>query len=137
MDDKPLPPDRRSEPDYPATKEEWGRELDRMAANVRWLKAWGHLRMRPATATVSRDQALELAREVADVLGRDISDVVDLAELTFTGSRAPCVYNVDLSGCWIAYLATRDLHALHASDVVLIEKATGAVRYIGSAYDEG
>jgi len=90
--------------------------------------------MRPAT--ISRDQALELAGEVADLLGRDISDVLDLDELTAKGVRTPCLYNVDPSDCWIAYLA-HGIHGLGPSEIVVIEKATGAVRYIGSAYDEG
>lgn len=127
MEDVPEPPDWS----YPRlSSAEW----DRIAANIRWLRAWGHLRMRPAT--ISRDQALELAGEVADLLGRDISDVLDLDELTAKGVRTPCLDNVDPSDCWIAYLA-HDIHVLGPSDIVLIEKATGAVRYIGSANDEG
>src|SRR5439155_12486186 len=126
MDDVPLPPNRRSEPDYPATKEEWGRELDRMAANVRWLRAWGHLRMKEPQ--VSREQALELARDVADTMDRDVRDVVDLAELNARGSRTPCIYNVDLSNCWIAYLASA-MVGLGPSHIVVIDKRTGAVRY--------
>jgi hypothetical protein len=105
-----------------------------MAANVRWLRAWGHLRMRPPT--VSRDQALELAREVAETMSREVDDVFGSAELTAMGSRTPCIYNVDLSDCWIAYLAPLRV-GLGPSDVVVIDKVTGAVRYIGSAYDEG
>jgi len=110
--------------------------LDRMDKNVQWLKAHGHLRMRPVTVTVSRDQALELADEVADTIDRIVTKVVDLAGLTREGSRTPCVYNVDLSDCWIAYLASRRV-GLGPSDVVVIDKKTGAVRYIGSANDEG
>jgi hypothetical protein len=102
----------------------------RMAANVRWLKAWGHLRMKPRT--FSRDEAFELARDVAG----DVHDVVDLADLTAMGSRTPCIYNVDLSGCWIAYL-TSERVGLGPSDVVVIDKKSGAVRFIGSANDEG
>ncbi len=105
-----------------------------MAANVRWLRVWGHLRMRPPT--VSRDQALELAREVADLLGQGISDVVDLDELTAKGVRTPCLYNVDLSDCWIAYLESQRV-GLGPSEVVVIDRITGALRYIGSANDEG
>ena len=134
MDEIPLPPNRRSEPDSPTTKEEWARQLDRMAANVRWLRVWGHLRMRPPT--VSRDQALELAREVAETMSQDVRDVFGFAELTAMGSRTPCVYNVDLSDCWIAYLVPVRV-GLGPSDIVVIDKITGAVRYIGSANDEG
>ncbi len=110
-------------------------EWDRIAANVRWLRVWGHLRMREPQ--ISSDQALELAREVADTMDREVTDVVDLAGLTREGRRPPCIYTVDLSNCWIAYLATRNPYAIRASDIVVIEKATGAVRYIGSANDEG
>src|SRR6266852_5805667 len=102
MDDVPAESSGNSEEERRRTKEEWGRELDRMAANVRWLKAWGHLRMRPVTVTVSWDQALELAREVADTMDREVTDLADLAGLTREGSRTPCAYNVDLSDCWIA-----------------------------------
>ena len=136
MDDVSAESSGNSELEWPRTKQEIDDFLRRASANVRWLRAWGHLRMRPATSMVSRDQALELAREVADLLGRDIRDVVDLAELTAKGVRTPCLYNVDPSDCWIAYLA-HDIHVLGPSDIVLIEKATGAVRYIGSANDEG
>jgi len=93
--------------------------------------------MRPATVSISSDQALELAREVADTLDREVTDVADLAGLTAKGVRTPCIYDVDPSDCWIAYLAPRNPYALRSSDIVLIEKATGAVRYIGSANDEG
>src|SRR6266581_1942493 len=134
MDDVPAESSGNSDEERPRTKEEWGRELDRMAANVRWLRVWGHLRVRPAT--VSREQALELAREVAETMSQDIGDVVDFEELTVRGSRTPCIYNVDLSDCWIAYLLPLRV-GLGPSDVVVIDKKTGAVRYIGSANDEG
>jgi len=52
---------------------------------------------------ISRDQALELAREAAETMDRDVRDVVSVAELTLRGCRTPCIYNVDLSDCWIAY----------------------------------
>ena len=136
MEDIPAESSGNSGEERPRTKEEWGRELDRMAANVRWLKAWGHLRMRPMTVTVSREEALELAREVAETMDRLVTDVVDLTGLTHDGSRPPCIYNVDLSDCWIAYLAPRRM-GLGPSDIVVIVKKTGAVRYIGSANDEG
>src|SRR5882762_630104 len=138
MDDVPAESSGNSDEERPRTKEELDRELDRMAANVRWLRVWGHLRVRPATmATISCDQALELAREVAETMDREVTDVVDFAGLTRKGSRTPCVYNLDLSDCWIAYLATRNPYAIRATDIVAIEKASGAVRYIGSANDEG
>src|SRR2546427_11713995 len=88
----------------------------------------------PRTKTVSRDQALELARDVAE--DRDVRDVVSLAELTLRGSRTPCIYNVDLSDCWIAYLTPLRVGP-GPSDIVVIDRNTGAVRYIGSANDEG
>jgi hypothetical protein len=134
MGDVPAESSGNSDEERPRTKEEWGRELDRMAANVRWLRAWGHLRMRPPT--VSRDQALELAREVAETMSQEVNDVFDLADLTAMGSRTPCIYDVDLSDCWLAYLAPLRV-GLGPSDIVVIEKKTGAVRYIGSANDEG
>src|SRR5438876_8048486 len=120
MDDLPLPSNKRAEADYPATKQERDRELDRMSANIRWLKTWAHLRMRPAT--VSREQALELASEVAEARGRTVREVVDLEELDAKGSRGPLLYQVDASDCWIAYLSPLGVGP-GASDIVLIEKA--------------
>jgi len=134
MGDVPAESSGNSDEERPRTKAEWGRQLDRMAANVRWLRVWGHLRMRPPT--VSRDQALELAREVAETMSQDVGEVFGFAELTAMGSRTPCVYNVDLSDCWIAYLVPLRV-GLGPSDIVVIDKITGAVRYIGSANDEG
>jgi hypothetical protein len=134
MDDVPAESSGNANEERPRTKEEWGRELDRMAANVRWLRVWGHLRVRPPT--VSRDQALELAREVAETMSQDVGAVVDSAELTDRGSRFPCIYNVDLSDCWIAYLAPLRV-GLGSSEIIVIDRKTGAVRYIGSANDEG
>jgi hypothetical protein len=86
--------------------------------------------------TVSRGQALELAREVAETMSQDVRDVFDFEDLTARESRTPNVYNLDLSDCWIAYL-TRLRMALGPSDIIVIDKKTGAVRYIGSANDEG
>lgn len=134
MEDVPeVPSNGRSGPEHAPTKEERDRELDRMAANVRWLRAWGHLRMKPRT--VSRDEAFDLARDVADPMDRDVREVVDHAELALSGSRTPFIYNVDLSNCWIAYLAPLRV-GLGPSDIVAIDKVTGAVRYTGSANDE-
>jgi hypothetical protein len=134
MDDVPASSSGNSEEERPRTKADWAHELDRMAANVRWLRAWGHLRVRPPT--VSRDQALELAREVAETMSQEVDDVFSFAELVAMGSRTPCIYNVDLSDCWLAYLTPLRI-GLGPSDIVVIDKKTGAVRYIGSANDEG
>ena len=60
----------------------------------------------------------------------------DLADLTLHGVRTPSVYAVDLSNSWIAYLTSA--HAgLQSNDIVVIDKTTGAVRYAGTACDEG
>ena len=126
--------DPRWGPDYPATKEQRDDELDRMAENIRWLKVWGHLRMK--RPTVSREKALDLAREVADARGRTVAEVVDLEELDARGARGPLLYQVNPSDCWIACLTPLGV-GLGPTEIVLIDKKTGAVRYTGSAHDEG
>ena len=85
----------------------------------------------------SRERAIEVATDVAKTMGKTLRQVVDLEELQAQGVRLPSLYGVDLSDCWIAYLETRTPWALRSSDIVVIEKATGAVRYKGSANDEG
>ena len=134
MDDVPGESGECSELKWPSSEHEVDDLLWRASANIRWLRVWGHLRMRPPT--VSRDQALVLAQEVAETMSQEVNDVFSLAELTAMGSRTPCIYNVDLSDCWIAYLAPLR-EGLGPSEVVVIDKKTGAVRYIGSANDEG
>jgi len=56
---------------------------------------------------ISRDQALELAREAAETMDRDVRDVVSVPNSPLGDAARPCIYNVDLSDCWIAYLASR------------------------------
>ena len=58
-------------------------------------------------------------------MGRTVREVRDLADLAMLGVRTPCLYNVDLSDCWIAYLAALRV-GLFSSDIVVIEKKTGA-----------
>ena len=125
MEDPPVPQRRSYSPLSPA-------ELDRMAA--KWLKAHGHLRMKEPV--VSREKAFELATDVAETIGRTVREVRELADLNFQGIRTPCVYNLDLTDCWIAYLASLN-RGPRSSDIVVIDKTTGAVRYSGSAHDEG
>ena len=100
---------------------------------------------------VSREQAIELATAVAGKIGRTVGSVRDLADFARADrevgtlvkysdavGRPPCVYGLDLSNCWIAYLAPPPgRFGLFSSDIVVIDKATGAVRYSGSANDEG
>src|SRR5690242_16114133 len=96
MEDVPeIPSKRRSEQIYPSTKDERDREVDRMSENIRWLKVWGHLRMKPAI--ISRSQAFDLASGVAEASGRAVAEVVDLKELDARGSRGPRVYQVNPS----------------------------------------
>ncbi len=98
---------------------------------------------------VSREQAIELATEVAETMGRIVDAVRDLADFdrarrevgtlrNYSDSvgRLPLVYGVDFSNCWIVYLTPLRM-GLGPSDIVVIDKMTGAVRYTGSANDEG
>src|SRR5439155_20406298 len=62
--------------------------LDRMSADIRWQKAHGHFRMKEPE--VSREQAVELATDVAETMGRTVREVRDLADLTIQGVRTPC-----------------------------------------------
>ena len=87
-------------------------------------------------AVVSRRQAVELVTNVAGSKGRTVRVVRDSADLTLEGIRLPCVYHLDWSNCWIAFL-THPGAGLRSSDIVVIDKATGAIRYTGSANDEG
>lgn len=100
---------------------------------------------------VSREQAIELATEVAETMGRIVAAVRDLADFDRADrevgtprkysdaiGRLPLAYGVDLSNCWIAYLGPPPgRFGLFSSDIVIIDKATGAIRYSGSANDEG
>jgi tRNA A-37 threonylcarbamoyl transferase component Bud32 len=85
---------------------------------------------------ISREQAVELATDVARTMERTFRVVRDLADLDLLGIRTPCVYGLDASNCWIAYL-TLPGFGLRSSEIVVIDKTTGAVRYSGSANDEG
>ena len=86
---------------------------------------------------ISRKRAVEVATDVVGTMGRTLSEVRDLADPARQGVRAPCVYNLDLSNSWIAYLAPPPgRFGLFSSDIVVIDKATGAVGYAGSANDE-
>ena len=127
MDDVPDVPSNEGDQLSPA-------DLDRMAANVRWLKEHGHLRMREPVVT--REQAVEVATDVAETMGRTLGETVDLEDVRARGARLPSVYGVGLSDCWIAYLTPLGV-ALRASDVIIIDKTTGGVRYGGSARDDG
>ena len=85
---------------------------------------------------ISREQAVELATDFAQTMGRAVREVRDLADLALLGIRSPCVYGLDPSTCWIAYLSIPGF-GLRSSEIVVIDKATGGVRYTGSAHDEG
>lgn len=67
-------------------------------------------------------------------LGVDIYRVLSLDEMT---GRAPCLYGVSLSDCWIAYVETSGPPALRASTIIVIDRASGRIIYRGSANDEG
>jgi hypothetical protein len=69
-------------------------------------------------------------------MGRTVAEVVELEELDARGSRGPLLYQVNPSDCWIAYLTPLGV-GLGPTDILLIDKKTGAVRYAGSANDEG
>jgi hypothetical protein len=109
------------------------------------------MKLEAGEPVVSREQAIELATAVAGKMGRTVGSVRDLADFdrarrevgtpvnySDAVGRFPCLYGLDLSNCWIAYLAPPPgRFGLFSSDIVVIDKKTGAVRYIGSANDEG
>lgn len=85
---------------------------------------------------ISRERATEIAREVIrdNALGAGVRQTLLLSEMRF---RAPSVYGVDLSKCWIAYAETANNAMISSSTIVAIDRDAGAVVYKGSAYDEG
>ena len=85
---------------------------------------------------ISREQARAIAESavLARGAGEAIREVRELAELT---GRAPTLYNgPDVGRCWIAYV-DRPVCALQSSRIVLMDRQTGVVLYVGSANDEG
>jgi len=61
-----------------------------------------------------------------------VESAVRLDELT---GREPNVYGQRLEDCWIAYVRM-PCRGLHSSTILLIDDATGAMVYFGSAHDE-
>ncbi len=85
---------------------------------------------------ITRDEAHRIA-EHAIISGRLGTGVHALALVDELQVRPPMIYGgPDLRTCWIAY-AERPLRGLMASTIVLIDRESGAVRYSGSANDEG
>ena len=66
---------------------------------------------------------------------------MDIAEGRGPGSMAryaaSCRGLSDWTAVWIAYLNSTQPMALRSSEIIVIDKATGEVRYRGSAWDEG
>ena len=85
---------------------------------------------------ISRERATEIASEVIreNALGTGIRQTLLLSELR---SRAPSVYGVDLSNCWIVYVERANGYMIASSTIVAIDRDTGRVNYHGSANDEG
>jgi hypothetical protein len=75
--------------------------------------------------------ALRKKSPFRDALG--IRSVVRFEELQ---GRAPSLYGTPLEGCWIVYLKM-PLRGLQSSTILVIDDATGALKYSGSAFDEG
>ena len=84
---------------------------------------------------ISRHEAFLIAdsTRVEQDLGISIRHVLLLEELK---SRIPCMYNIDLNNCWIAYVE-KNFQGLCSSTVIVIDRYTGKVRGYGSANDEG
>jgi hypothetical protein len=62
-----------------------------------------------------------------------IHEVLSLEEV----SRPPVFYaGPDLARCWIAYVDA-PIRGIHSSTIVLVDRGTGVVQYVGSANDEG
>lgn len=95
----------------------------------------------PAARKVSREGALEIANAFlfsgqSSICGNGIEGVYSLEELK--GRRLVVrPWSLDLSHCWIAYVARPFTGMLYSSDVIVVDKETGAVLYAGSAHDEG
>jgi len=85
-------------------------------------------------AETSREAAQEIAEAALPADCDGVSAVYELYEIP---SAPPRLYNVDLNEAWIAYCIPRELRGLQSSTIVVIDRHTGAVRYVGSANDEG
>jgi len=91
---------------------------------------------------VSREEAFAIASRAVAEEGRTVShvrdlDITDLAEGRGPGSLVNYGQTFDWLAVWIAYLIPTPPFGLRSSMIVVIDKATGEVRYRGSAYDEG
>ena len=93
------------------------------------------------TRITTRDHARKLAEEHA---GRPVDRVTTIEELAEEYTQPPNIFwGPPLSECWIAYLARptpgpgADVSVIGPSDIVLVDRQTGIVRYSGSANDEG
>jgi broad specificity phosphatase PhoE len=85
---------------------------------------------------VSRESAHTIGvRAIAERrLGKGVRAVCAFEEVT----RAPALYGLDLSRCWIVYAdAVEPPGGLRSSTVVLVDRGSGEVLYAGAANDEG
>ncbi|MGA8708570.1 MAG: hypothetical protein WB646_16470 [Steroidobacteraceae bacterium] len=90
---------------------------------------------------ITREQAAGIAahnlRWSEEYRWHQIRSVLELSEIRQT---RPCLYNVseeELEGAWIVYLHDPNFLGLRSSTIMVISRATGHVRYLGSACDEG
>ena len=85
---------------------------------------------------ISREQAAKIAKieAIKRSLGTEVSEVLAFSELK---ARPSMLFEVELDGCWIAYIVPNRSPGLYASTIVVISKASGKTLYAGSANDEG
>ena len=92
-----------------------------------------------ATAVMIATEALIASGDAARPLG--LEAVYDYDEAFVRGPvpfRAPSAYGAHMEGSWIVYCDQRDgFRGIRSSFVVVVDRETGEVRYIGSARDEG
>jgi hypothetical protein len=87
------------------------------------------------------DRMLELARRAAEPLPSHLT-FAELDELPQRRRdpddvRLPSPYGATMAGAWVVYVYDGPSMCIRASTIIVIDKATGRVRYAGSAHDEG
>ncbi|MDE2473059.1 MAG: hypothetical protein KGL35_31205 [Bradyrhizobium sp.] len=84
---------------------------------------------------ISRDQARAIAESALLARGWKVGvcGISDLSE-----GRGPRIYaGPDLRRCWFAYVDDVPIGTLASGSVVLVDKETGQVLYIGGSHEEG
>jgi hypothetical protein len=85
-------------------------------------------------ARLKAESHLAALREKGQLL--DASGVGQVVRFEELQARAPMLYGTPLEGRWIAYLKMPSW-GLGSSTILVIDDATGALKYSGNANDEG